>query len=166
MGSTSRNPTIRRVVVVDDESAFADVLTLALTMSGYEVATAGDGLSGLAVIVSQRPDIVVLDYTMPVLDGAGVLRAMAADPRTASVPVLLVSSMPRAVVEHACHGYTELLSKPFSLEVLLAAIHRVLESKATEDRAAVSRVSGECVPLRGLVPLDAHPAEQRKENVA
>jgi CheY-like chemotaxis protein len=166
MGPTSRNPAMRRIVVVDDEPAFADVLTLALTMSGYEVATAADGLSGLAVIVSQRPDIVVLDYTMPVLDGAGVLKAMSADPRVASVPVLLVSSMPRAVVEHACRGYAELLSKPFSLEVLLATIGRVLASHAPEDRPAVGRVPGECVPIRGLMPIDAHLAQHRKENVA
>ena len=73
------------------------------------------------------PDLVFLDYMMPLLDGPGVLRAMHADEKLASVPVVLMSAMPESVVQSRCRGYAAFLRKPFGFEALLTTATQLLE---------------------------------------
>jgi CheY-like chemotaxis protein len=122
---------MKTIVIIDDEFGLADVLEATLSDGGYRVVTATNGQQGLQVMAEHPPDLVILDYMMPLLDGPGVLRAMRADPRLATVPVIMMSAMPESVVSARCTGYTAFLRKPFGFDPLQAAIARSLRARET-----------------------------------
>lgn len=113
---------MKTIVVVDDENGLADVLASTFFDIGYAVHTAGNGVQGLEVMAEHPPDLVILDFTMPVLDGAGVLNAMQCDPALSTVPVVLISAMPESVVGARCSGYAAFLRKPFDFDAILGAV--------------------------------------------
>jgi DNA-binding response OmpR family regulator len=116
---------MKTIVIVDDEFGLADVLTATLSDIGFRVLSASNGKQGLEVMAEHPPDLVLLDYMMPLLDGAGVLQAMRAAPKLASVPVIMMSAVPESVVLAQCHGYAAFLRKPFDFETLLNTVERV-----------------------------------------
>jgi CheY-like chemotaxis protein len=118
---------MKTIVIVDDEFGLADVLSATLSDAGHRVFVAANGVRGLEIMAEQRPDLVFLDYMMPLLDGPGVLGAMRADERLASVPVVLMSAMPESVVSARCEGYAAFLRKPFAFEALLAVLAQLLD---------------------------------------
>ena len=113
---------MKTIVVVDDEFGLADVLASTFYDVGYTVHTAANGVQGLEVMAEHPPDLVILDFTMPLLDGAGVLAAMQGDPALSTVPVVLISAMPESVVGMRCSGYATFLRKPFDFEAILGAV--------------------------------------------
>jgi CheY-like chemotaxis protein len=95
---------MKTIVIIDDEFGLADVLTATLSDIGFRVFSAANGKQGLEVMAEHPPDLVLLDYMMPLLDGVGVLKAMRADPKLAAVPVIMMSAMPEVVVSARCDG--------------------------------------------------------------
>ncbi len=91
-----------RVLVVDDEPTLADLLSMAMRYEGWEVRSAGDGLTAVRLAREFRPDAVVLDVMLPDIDGIEVLRRLRAD--TSSVPVLFLTA--RDAVEDRINGLT------------------------------------------------------------
>jgi CheY-like chemotaxis protein len=116
---------MKTIVIVDDEFGLADVLTATLSDIGFHVLSATNGKQGLDVMAAHPPDLVLLDYMMPLMDGAGVLEAMRADPKLAAVPVIMMSAAPESVVRARCRGYAAFLRKPFDFEAILNAVERV-----------------------------------------
>jgi len=116
---------MKTIVIVDDEFGLADVLAATLSDIGFRVLVASNGKQGLETMAEHQPDLVLLDYMMPLLDGAGVLKAMRADPKLAPVPVIMMSAAPESVVRARCHGYTAFLRKPFDFEAILSAVQRM-----------------------------------------
>ena len=110
-----------RVVVIDDEELVAEACATALRFSGFEVAVAGDGASGLRLIYEQLPDVVVSDIVMPGLDGLELTARLKAQPATAHIPVILVSGNIQPD-ENTCDAF---LPKPFVVRDLVAAIQRL-----------------------------------------
>ena len=104
-----------RVLVIDDESDVRWLLRLTLEREGHEVLLADDGLRGVGVAQRQRPDVIVLDLMMPVMDGYGVLDALAKDERTADVPVLVLTAraLPEDHARATGAGARRFLTKPF-----------------------------------------------------
>jgi CheY-like chemotaxis protein len=106
---------VARVLVIDDEPDVRWLLRLSLERIGHEVLLAEDGLRGVAMAQRQHPDAIVLDLMMPVMDGYGVLDALAKDGRTSEVPVLVLTA--KAIpseeerVTHA--GARRFVTKPF-----------------------------------------------------
>ena len=117
---------MKTIVIVDDEFGLADVLASTLSDIGFRVLSAANGKQGLEIMVEHPPDLVLLDYMMPLLDGAGVLKAMRADPKLAAVPVIMMTAVPESVVRAQCHGYTAFLRKPFDFQTLLKAVERAM----------------------------------------
>ncbi|HEY5146915.1 MAG TPA: response regulator [Polyangiaceae bacterium] len=117
---------MKTIVVVDDEFGLAEVLGATLSDLGHRVHIAANGAQGLSVMAEHPPDLVLLDYMMPLLDGPGVLEAMRSDPRLAGVPVLMMSAMPESTVRARCSGYRAFLRKPFAFDALVDAVHRAL----------------------------------------
>jgi CheY-like chemotaxis protein len=76
------------------------------------------------------PDLVILDFMMPLLDGAGVIKAMRADKRLRAVPVLLASALPEKTIANRCNGYNVFLRKPYKTERLMEEIARLLDRSA------------------------------------
>ena len=115
------------VLVVDDEPLIAMVLEAMLEDAGYGVATAANGRQGLERLAgAPRPDLVLLDMMMPVMNVPAMLAAMAADPELRGIPVLVLSSLPEEAVRARAGGAAAILLKPCSAEQVLDAIARVL----------------------------------------
>jgi CheY-like chemotaxis protein len=114
------------VLVVDDEFGIVDVLETILADEGYRVLTACNGKQGLARLAAEPPDVVLLDFVMPILGGAAMLRAMAAEPAYQRVPVIMISSLAENVIAKTCTGYAAFLLKPFTAATVLSTVARVL----------------------------------------
>jgi two-component system response regulator MprA len=115
-----------KLLVVDDEPAVRDALDRALRAEGYTVTTAGDGRTALERVFEDRPDLVVLDVLMPVMDGLETSRALrAAGDRT---PILVLTARDSVAdrVEGLDAGADDYLVKPFALDELLARIRALL----------------------------------------
>jgi len=116
-----------RVLVVDDDPSFRCLAATILRHGGYVVATAKDGFQALEWIVSEEPDIILLDLLMPILEGSDVLQEVRAHhPRT---PVIIVSGAPDAKVRAARAGASALLTKPFDVAELLGAVAEVASTR-------------------------------------
>jgi len=117
-----------RVLVIDDEPDVRWLLRLSLERVGHEVLLAEDGLRGVAMAQRQRPDAIVLDLMMPVMDGYGVLDALAKDGRTSSLPVLVLTA--KAIPEEEDRvtkaGARRFLTKPFDPNDLAGELERLL----------------------------------------
>lgn len=118
-----------KVLVVDDEFSIADLLVDVLSDEGHNVLTASDGRQGLEALSKERPDLVFLDYMMPVMDGAGLLRGVADDPSLQSIPIVMMSSVPEEAVIERCAGYVFFMRKPFRILEVLALAERFLTKR-------------------------------------
>jgi twitching motility two-component system response regulator PilH len=119
-----------RVLVIDDEADVRWLLRISLERVGHEVILAEDGLRGVAMAQRQRPDAIVLDLMMPVMDGYGVLDALAKDGRTAALPVLVLTA--KAIPEEEDRvtraGAKRFLTKPFDPDDLAGELERLLDA--------------------------------------
>ena len=116
------------VLVVDDEPLIAMALEAMLEDAGYAVSTAANGRQGLERLAeAPRPDLVLLDMMMPVMNGPAMLAALAADPGLAGIPVVVLSSLPEeAIRARVGEGVAAILLKPCTAEQVLDAIARAL----------------------------------------
>jgi signal transduction histidine kinase len=117
-----------RVLVVDDNADMRSYLA-DLLRPRYDVDVATDGADALARIRRRRPDLVLSDVMMPVLDGFGLIESLRADPRTAAVPVILVSARAgeESTIEGLTSGADDYLVKPFAARELLARVRAHLQ---------------------------------------
>ena len=127
---------MQTVLVVDDEFGIVDVLETILSDEGYRVLTACNGKQGLARLAQEKPEVILLDFMMPILSGFQMLRAMAMEPAYQRIPVIMMSSLSEGVVAERCRGYAGFLHKPFRVAAVLSTLARVLGAEATD--AAVS----------------------------
>ena len=120
------------VLVVDDDAENVAILGTMLLERGYEVRIARDGRSALESVRQQRPDMILLDVMMPVMDGMQVLDHLKLDPKTASIPVVMVTA--KIQDEDVLAGYQSgadyYITKPFTTRQILHAIGHVLGSHA------------------------------------
>jgi len=123
-----------RILVVDDEANISDLVATVLRYEGFEVQTAATGRTALTAVRSFEPDLVVLDIMLPDLDGFEVHQRLAADGYT--TPVLFLTA--RDATEDKIRGLTmggdDYVTKPFSLEELVARARAIL--RRTRDRAS------------------------------
>lgn len=121
------------VLIVEDEFAIADLLEMALTDEGYRVLHAANGRQGLERLAEgPRPDLVITDYMMPILDGAGLLKAMRDTQAQRDIPCIVMSSMPEANVRERVAGYAAFVRKPFQLAAVVQVVARVLNPSQPE----------------------------------
>jgi two-component system KDP operon response regulator KdpE len=130
-----------RLLVIDDDRSLVELLTDYLGRLGHEITGAGNGQAGLAAIASSEPDLVLLDVTMPGLDGWQVLARIRA---TTTVPVIMLTARgdEPEVLRGFAAGADDYVTKPFSFAQLAARI------KAVTERASPDRAEGATV-LRG-----------------
>lgn len=113
------------VLLVDDDSAILVLLSELLEDEGYRVVTACDGQEALACVAAEQPDLILSDVMMPVLDGGSMCRALRADLRWHTLPVVLMSAA-ALPAEYADAGHTAFLGKPIDLDLLVATLARCL----------------------------------------
>jgi DNA-binding response OmpR family regulator len=136
-----------RVLVIDDSPTITKVVQLVLTKAGYDVHTAPDGEAGLAAIRAQRPDVILLDFVMPKMNGYQFCRELNSDPNLRDIPVVLMSAKGDQVGERFVKvmGIVDYITKPFSPEAITAVVQHTVGKyggAATED-AHPSLVTGE-----------------------
>ncbi|MGH3970778.1 MAG: response regulator transcription factor [Mycobacterium sp.] len=136
------------VLVVDDESVLAEMVSMALRYEGWNIDTAGDGASALAAARTHRPDVVVLDLMLPDMSGLDVLRKLRE--HNPQLPVLLLTA--KDAVEDRIAGLTaggdDYVTKPFSLEEV------VLRLRALLRRTGVTTVDSGAQIVVGDLVLD------------
>ena len=114
------------VLVVDDEFGIAELIDAVLTDEGHRVLTAANGRQGLELLAKEPLDLVFLDYMMPIMDGAAVLRSIVDDPSWRNIPVVLMSSLPESTVADRCSGYAIFMRKPFRIGDVIALAMRFI----------------------------------------
>ncbi len=118
------------VLIVEDEFAITDLLEMALTDEGYRVLTAANGRQGLARLAEgPRPDLVISDYMMPVLDGVGMLQAMRETEAHRDIPCIVMSSMPEANVRERVDGYAAFVRKPFQIVAVMQLVESIIRTR-------------------------------------
>ncbi len=147
LAPVSRRSTQQRILVVDDEASIRDLVTTALEFVGFEVAAAADGMRGLAAVADFAPDLVLLDISMPGLDGLEVCRRMRAN--GISTPVIFLTA--RDGIDDTVTGFgvggDDYLTKPFHLKVLIARIQAVLKRANGTSRATPGRLRSGTIEL-------------------
>ncbi|WP_333587613.1 PleD family two-component system response regulator [Phenylobacterium sp.] len=133
-----------RILVVDDIEANVRLLEAKLTAEYYDVITAYDGPTALAVAAAEKPDIVLLDVMMPGMDGFQVCRRLKDDPETRHVPVVLVTALDGRADRIAGleAGADEFLTKPIDDVMLFARVRSLTRLKAVIDELRVREASG------------------------
>ncbi len=133
-----------KVLIVDDEPDVLLLLRVNLDAAGYQTVLAADGETAINRIDDSDPDLVLLDIMMPVMDGWGVLRALADRPSAPRVVVVSAKSSDRDVVRALTSGALEYVTKPFDPDDLLRIVERVLASSLEELEARRSDTIDRC----------------------
>ncbi len=134
-GESAAMSEMAKVLVVDDTPHNVKLLADLLAVKGYGVATAVNGEEALAKVASEQPDLVLLDIMMPGLSGYDVCRKIRADPMTALLPVVLVTSLDpqQERVKGIEAGADDFLSKPINQAELFARVRSLLRVKSLQD---------------------------------
>jgi CheY-like chemotaxis protein len=115
------------ILIIDDEFSVAEVVEAILMDAGHEVVTASNGRQGLERAKEKRPDLVLLDFMMPIMSGPAMLKALRDEPGLRDVPVVVMSSLPEStVLQSANGGYDRFLRKPFKIRDLLDLVNGAL----------------------------------------
>jgi CheY-like chemotaxis protein len=118
------------ILVVDDEFSVAEVIQSALADAGHDVVIAVNGRQGLQRLGQKTPDLVLIDFMMPIMDGPAMLRAMKQDPAHRKIPVVVMSSLPESAVARAAGGlYASFLRKPFKLAAIVDTVNNALAQR-------------------------------------
>ncbi len=130
------------ILLVDDDEALLEVLSMAFTDAGHSVVTATDGVAGLSAIARDAPDAIVSDVNMPRLDGFALCRKLRA--QGDAVPILLLTSRDNEIDEALGLelGADDYIAKPFSTRILLARVTALLRRDALRKQAGVATRSG------------------------
>ena len=119
-----------RLLVIDDDLDLAKLTAIRLTKAGHEVTSAHDGETGLAAIRDQHPELVVLDWMMPGMDGIEVCTAVRADNEIATTPMIMLTakSAPADIDRAFEAGVNAVMTKPYTSADLAARISTILEA--------------------------------------
>jgi len=112
------------ILVVDDDHDVRDILNRVLTRAGYEVRLATNGREALDVVTVRAPDLIILDLSMPVMNGFEVLSALRVNAQWAKIPILVVTAMAGYSAAHL--GVRGTLVKPFNIVDVQAAVRLAL----------------------------------------
>jgi CheY-like chemotaxis protein len=110
------------ILVVDDGEEARDLYCAYFEFHGFGAEAAEDGPAGIAMALATAPDAIVLDFSMPKMDGAEVLRNLKADERTRTIPVVMVTAVPELVAREARASCAALIGKPCEPDRLMQTI--------------------------------------------
>ena len=121
-----------KILLVEDNEMNRDMLSRRLTRNGFEIVMAVDGGQGVAMAASEKPDLILMDMSLPVMDGWEATRRVKADAATSAIPIIALTA--HALVEDRerakAAGCDDFDTKPVELPRLLEKINRLLEQRA------------------------------------
>ena len=118
----------KRILIVEDQADNRQIIRDMLGATDYEITEAENGEQALAAIAKQRPDLILMDIQLPIMDGYEATRRIKADPTTKSIPIIAVTSYALSGDEQKARaaGCDDFVSKPYSPRQLLAKIRQYL----------------------------------------
>lgn len=119
----------KRILVIEDEVHIADGIRLNLSIQGYEVNVAIDGIEGIAQWRSWNPDLIILDIMLPMIDGFSILKTIRKEDEKMPVLILSARGDTKDKVKGLRYGVDDYLSKPFDLEEFLLRVERLIKKK-------------------------------------
>jgi DNA-binding response OmpR family regulator len=119
----------KKILVVEDDLDMVELLRFNLKTEGYALGTAADGIEALKKVRSIRPDLILLDLMLPELDGFAVCDILRRDPKTASIPIIILTALSSQFsrLNGLDAGANLYLTKPFSPKYLLQCIQELLQ---------------------------------------
>jgi two-component system cell cycle response regulator DivK len=120
-----------RVLIVEDNEVNRKMLGRRLSKRGYDISVAGDGAEGVAAVKAQRPDIILMDMSLPVMHGWDATRKLKADPETSGIPIIAITAHAMSgdrekALESGCDDFD---TKPYDLPRLLGKMEALLQGK-------------------------------------
>jgi DNA-binding response OmpR family regulator len=154
----------RKILIIEDESDVADLLTLNLRKAGFRTATAADGANGLQKARDDRPDFIILDLMLPKMSGLEVCKILKSDMATSHTPILMLTARAEEIdrIVGLEFGADDYVTKPFSPREIVLRIRAILRRGETADESLkagsisidptrhVVRVNGKQVHLTSL----------------
>ncbi|MDW7650768.1 MAG: response regulator transcription factor [Bacillota bacterium] len=152
------------ILVVDDEESILELITFNLEKEGFRVSTAVDGQEALQKVAANKPDLIVLDWMLPGIDGLEVCRRIRKDPATSDIPVIMLTARGEEVdiILGLELGANDYVTKPFSPRQLAARVKAQLRAQTTNSRPE-KESSG--VVRQGTLVLDADRYLVEKDGV-
>jgi diguanylate cyclase (GGDEF)-like protein len=148
------------VLVADDDPDIRELVAMRLRAAGYDVVTARDGEEALSRAFEERPDLLLLDISMPGLDGLEVCRRIQRDGPTAPPVIFLTArAHPAGAVEGLEAGATDYVTKPFRPAELLARVNSALRAKAIRDAFAFAATTDDLTGILNRRGLDVRAEE-------
>lgn len=153
-----------KILNIDDSPTVQRLIEMILSSQGYKVVLASDGEEGIARAKSERPDLILVDFVMPKMNGYQVCKTLKEDPSFKDTPIILVTSKGDKVGSKFVDvlGITEYFTKPFQPEELLSKIREVLDKKAEEAAAAAAaraRAAASAASIKAETAQPAHGLE-------
>jgi CheY-like chemotaxis protein len=117
---------MKRVLIIDDDPGIIKVVQFRLVKMGYEVLTAVDGKEGLQKVMEKKPDLVLVDFSMPFLKGDDVCKHIKAEKTTRHIPVILMTGSVPQIQEKQLYemGFDDMIIKPFEPEKFLEKVRK------------------------------------------
>ena len=119
----------KRILIVDDDAAIRDILGFMLTEEKFIVEKAKNGKEALKKIGENKPDLIILDYIMPVMNGFETCRRLKNNPITQNIPIILCTATHIKEAEGKQIKIDDYIEKPFTLEKICKKIYKILEKK-------------------------------------
>ncbi len=125
--------SLNTLLLVEDNELNRDMLSRRLERKGYVIQMAADGAKGVSMAMELRPALILMDLSLPVMDGWEAIRRLKADPETAAIPIIALTAHARAEDETAAReaGADDFDTKPIDLNRLVGKIEHLLTSHAT-----------------------------------
>lgn len=120
--------SVKRILIVEDNLDTRTIYAMILRHYGYEAIEASDGAEGVSRAMETTPDLILMDLSMPVLDGWGATEKLKADERTADIPVVMITAHSALVSDEKARdaGFTSLLLKPIETKRLVQEVERII----------------------------------------
>jgi len=127
---------LANIVVIEDDVSFLDLLRVHLASAGHEVRAAEDAVLGLRAVITEAPDLILLDLTVPYLDGFEMIKALRNDTATKEIPVVVLTARAddETFAEARRLGASQFLTKPVTRDALIRAINAQLAASGVKKR--------------------------------
>ena len=141
------------IIVADGDTRLCERLSSALSEAGFSVAIATTGMEVLASALRRAPDVVLVDRTLPVLDGFRVLEAMTHDPRLATIPVIVGSSVPSDIGPAFERGAVDFVARPYHVAEVIVRARRLAASSVQRAERTILRGTVAELPISALLTM-------------
>jgi CheY-like chemotaxis protein len=128
---TKRKTANATILVVDDEEDLLSTIQTRLKWNKFNVLTASDGREGLEIAASEKPDLILLDNNMPVMNGLEMLAQLRENPEIKNIPVIMLTALcePHDITAASSFGIAGYITKPFSFANMVKKISEILDKK-------------------------------------